>query len=51
MENKCTLLFDMVPLHNDALLISFNELLYLFEKEALRLLMKPRLQRLLEVTM
>jgi hypothetical protein len=44
------LLFDIVPLHNDALLVSFNELLYLFEKEAFRLLTKPRLHRLLDVT-
>jgi hypothetical protein len=28
------LLFDTVPLHNDALLVSFNELLYPFEKGA-----------------
>jgi hypothetical protein len=27
------LLFDVVPLHNDALLVSFNELLRPFEKE------------------
>jgi hypothetical protein len=45
------LLFDIVPLHNDAILVSFNELLYPFEKEAFRLLMKPRLHRLLDVTM
>jgi hypothetical protein len=45
------LLFDEVPLHNDALLVSFNELLHLFEKETFRLLMKPRLHRLLYVTM
>jgi hypothetical protein len=32
------LLFDIVPLHSDALLVSFNELLYPYEKEALRLL-------------
>jgi hypothetical protein len=41
----------MVPLHNDAFLVSFNEILYLFEKEALWLLRKPRLHRLLDVTM
>jgi hypothetical protein len=44
------LLFDIVPLH-DALLVSFNELLYPFEREAFRLLMKPRLHRLLDATM
>jgi hypothetical protein len=44
------LLFDMDPLHNDALLVSFDELLYPFEKEAFRLLTKPRLHRLLDVT-
>jgi hypothetical protein len=27
------LLFDIVPLHNDALLVSFNELLHPFEKK------------------
>jgi hypothetical protein len=37
--------FDIVPLHNDALLVSFNELLYPFEKEAFRLFTKPRLHR------
>jgi hypothetical protein len=45
------LLFDIVPLHNDALLVSFNKLLYLFEKEYFRLLTKPRLHRLMDVTM
>jgi hypothetical protein len=45
------LLFDIVLLHNDALLVSFNKLHYPFEKEAFRLLMKPRLHRLLDVTM
>jgi hypothetical protein len=45
------LLFDIVPLHNDALLVSFNELLYPFEKQTFRLLTKPRLHRLLDVTM
>jgi hypothetical protein len=45
------LLFDIVPLHNEALLVSFNELLYPFEKEAFRLLTKTRLHRLLGVTM
>jgi hypothetical protein len=45
------LLFDIVPLHNDALLVSFNKLLYPFEKEAFRLLMKPHLHCLLGVTM
>jgi hypothetical protein len=45
------LLFDIVPLHNDALLVSFNELLYPFESEAFHLLAKPRLYRLLDVTM
>jgi hypothetical protein len=44
------LLFDIVPLHNDALPVSFNELLYPFEKESRRLLRKPRLHRLLDVT-
>jgi hypothetical protein len=44
------LIFDIVPLHNDALLVSFNELLYPFDKEAFRLLTKPRLHRLLDVT-
>jgi hypothetical protein len=44
------LLFGIVPLHNDALLVSFNELLHPFEK-AFRLLTKPRLHRLLDVTM
>jgi hypothetical protein len=45
------LLFDIVPLHNDALLVSLNELLHPFEKEAFRLLTKPRLHRLLDVTL
>jgi hypothetical protein len=45
------LLFDIVPLHNDALLVSFNELLHPFEREAFRVLTKPRLHRLLDVTM
>jgi hypothetical protein len=45
------LLFDIVPLYNDALLVWFNELHYPFEKEAFRLLTKPRLHRLLDVTM
>jgi hypothetical protein len=45
------LLFDIVHLHNDAFLVSFNELLYPFEKEAFRMLTKPRLHRLLDVTM
>jgi hypothetical protein len=45
------LLFNIVPLHDDALLVSFNELLHPFEKEALWLLTKPRLHRLLDVTM
>jgi hypothetical protein len=49
--NKCTLLFDIVPLHNDALLVPFNKLLHPFEKEAFRLLTKPRLHRLLDVAM
>jgi hypothetical protein len=44
------LLFDIVPLHNDALLVSFNELLYPFETEAFHLLTKSRLHRLLDVT-
>jgi hypothetical protein len=43
------LIFDIVPLHNDALLVLFNELLRPFEK-AFRLLTKPRLHRLLDVT-
>jgi hypothetical protein len=43
--------FDIVPLHNDALLVSFNELLHPFEKEAFQLLTEPRLHRLLDVTM
>jgi hypothetical protein len=51
MENKCMLLFDIVPLQRDALLVSFNKLLYPFEKEDFRLLTKPRLHRLLDVTM
>jgi hypothetical protein len=46
-----TLLYDIVPLHNDALLVSFNELLYPFKKEAFWLLTKPCLQNLLDVTM
>jgi hypothetical protein len=46
------LLFDIVvPLHSDALLVSFNELLHPFEKESFQLLTKPRLHRLLDVTM
>jgi hypothetical protein len=45
------LLFDRVPLHSDALLVLFNELLYPFEKEALWLLTKSRLHRLLDITM
>jgi hypothetical protein len=45
------LLFDIVRLHNDALLVAFNELLHPFEKEAFLLLTKPRLHRLLDVTM
>jgi hypothetical protein len=45
------LLFDIVTLHNDALLVSFNELLYPFEKEAFCLLKKSRLHCLLDVTM
>jgi hypothetical protein len=46
------LLFNIVPLHTDALLVSFNELLYPFEKKkTFRLLTKPRLHRLLDVTM
>jgi hypothetical protein len=45
------LLFGVVPLHNDSLMVSFNELLHPFEKEAFRLLMKPRLHRLPDVTM
>jgi hypothetical protein len=44
------LLFDTVPLRNDAFLVSFNEL-YPFEKEGFRLLTKPHLHRLLVVTM
>jgi hypothetical protein len=51
MKNKLTLLFDIAPLHNDALLVSFNELLKPFEIEAFRLLTKPRLHHLLDVTM
>jgi hypothetical protein len=43
------LLFDIAPLHNDALLVSFNELLHPFEKEAPRLLTKSRVHRLLDV--
>jgi hypothetical protein len=45
------LLFDIVPLHIDALLVSFNELLHPFEKEAFRLLTKLCLNRLLDVAM
>jgi hypothetical protein len=44
------LLFDMNPLHNEALLVSFNELHHPFEKEAFRLLTKPRLHRILDVS-
>jgi hypothetical protein len=45
-------LFDTVPMHNDALLVSFNELLYIFgRKKTFLLLTKPRLHRLLDVTM
>jgi hypothetical protein len=44
------LLFDIGRLHNDALLVSFKELLHPFEK-AFQLLMKSRLHRLLDVTM
>jgi hypothetical protein len=43
--------FDIAPLHNDALPVSFNELLHPFEKEAFLLLTKPHLDRLLDVTM
>jgi hypothetical protein len=45
------LLFDIVLLQNDARLVSFNELLYPIEKEAFQVLMKPRLHRLLDITM
>jgi hypothetical protein len=45
------LLFDIVPLHNEVLLVSFNEPLHPFEKDAFRLLTKPRLHRLMDVTM
>jgi hypothetical protein len=45
------LLLDIVRLHNDALLVSYNELFHPFEKEAFRLLRKPRLHCLLDVTM
>jgi hypothetical protein len=45
------LLFNIVSLHNDALLVLFNELLYPFKKEAFLLLTKPHLHRLLDVTM
>jgi hypothetical protein len=45
------LLFDIVTLHNVALLVLFNELLHPFEKEAFWLLTKPHLHRLLDVTM
>jgi hypothetical protein len=41
------LLFDIVPLHNDALLVSFNKLLHPFTNEAFRLLTKVRLHHLL----
>jgi hypothetical protein len=41
------LLFDILPLHNDALLVPFNELLHPFEKGAFQLPTKPRLHRLL----
>jgi hypothetical protein len=44
------LLFEIDPLHNDALLVLFNELPYLFEK-AFLLLTKPRQHRLLDVAM
>jgi hypothetical protein len=43
--------FDIVPLHSDALLVSFNEHLYPFKKEAFHLLTKRHLHRLLDVTM
>jgi hypothetical protein len=42
------LLFDIVPMHNDAFLVSFNEL---HPFEAFRLLTKPRLHRLMDITM
>jgi hypothetical protein len=45
------LFFDIVPLQNNALLVSFNELLHPFEREAFWLLTKPRLHRSLDVTM
>jgi hypothetical protein len=44
-------LFDIVPLHNDAFLVSFNEPLHPFETEAFQLLMKPRLHHLVDVIM
>jgi hypothetical protein len=50
-EEMHMLLFDIVPLHNDALLVSFNEVLYPFKKEAFRLLTKPWLHCVLDVTM
>jgi hypothetical protein len=49
-EQMHMLLLDIIPLHNDALLVSFNELLHPFGKKAFWLLMKPRLHRLLDVT-
>jgi hypothetical protein len=45
------LLFGIDLLHNDALLVAFNKLLYPFEKEAFRLLTKSHLHHLLDVTM
>jgi hypothetical protein len=51
METKCMLLFDIAPLHSDALLVSFNEFLYPFENLGVWLLTKRRLHRLLDVTM
>jgi hypothetical protein len=45
------LLFDIVPPYNDALLVSFNQLLYPFEREAFQLPTKPRLHCLLDITM
>jgi hypothetical protein len=45
------LLFFIVPLHDDALLVSFNKLLHPFEKEAFWLFIKPRVHHLLDVTM
>jgi hypothetical protein len=50
-EQMQMLIFEIVLLHNAALLVSINDLLRPFEREAFRLLTKPRLHRLLDVNM